>query len=143
MRLHTLALYTHTQPQYHETIHTSSVYTHSLSTMRLCALAPYQETHHMKLKVSRCRYAMSGINDCVCFGCCSRLRPLQLLLPNCVHFNCCSPIASTSTAAPRLHISACSPSWISSPCPRHNVLEHSSRRSRFSKLKYEGGASLV
>ena len=33
---------------------------------------------------------------------CSRSRPLRLLLPDCVRFNCCSPIASASTAAPRL-----------------------------------------
>ena len=55
---------------------------------------------------------------CVCFSCCSpiastltapRLHPLRLLLPSYVRFNCCSP---TSTAAPRLHASACSPSWI-------------------------------
>ena len=32
-----------------------------------------------------------------------RLRPIQLLLLDCVHFNCSSPIASASTAAPRLH----------------------------------------
>ena len=46
-------------------------------------------------------------------SCCSRSRPLRLLLPDCVRFNCCSliasastaarPIASASTAAPRLH----------------------------------------
>ena len=88
---------------------------------------------------------------CVRFSCCSRSRPLRLLLPDCVRFNCCSliatastaarPILSTSTAAPRLHASAC---WI----PDHarakiNVLQHSSRSSRFSKLKYEVPASLV
>ena len=38
---------------------------------------------------------------CVRFSCCSRLRPFQLL-PDGVHFVCCSPIASASTAAPRL-----------------------------------------
>ena len=51
--------------------------------------------------------------DCVCFNCCSPIAStLQLLLPDCVRFDCCSPIASASTAAPRLHASACSPSWI-------------------------------
>ena len=39
---------------------------------------------------------------CVRFSCFSRSRPLRLLLPDCVRFNCCSPIASASTAAPRL-----------------------------------------
>ena len=32
-----------------------------------------------------------------------QLRLLQLLLPSCIHFSCCSPIASSSTAAPRVH----------------------------------------
>ena len=69
-------------------------------------------------------------------SCCSRSRPLRLLLPDCVRFNCCSPIASASTAArpiasasiavPRLHTGF-------QPMPRPNVLEHSSRNSRFSK----------
>ena len=39
---------------------------------------------------------------CVRFSCFSRSRPLWLLLPDCIRFNCCSPIASASTAAPRL-----------------------------------------
>ena len=70
---------------------------------------------------------------CVRFSCCSRSRPLQLLLPDCVRFNCCSPIASASTAArpiasastaaPRLHASACSPSWIPAQCSRTFLTE--------------------
>ena len=54
---------------------------------------------------------------CVRFSCCSRSRPLQLLLPDCVRFDCCSP--------------NCSASWIAAL----NVLEHSSRSSRFSKVR--------
>ena len=64
-----------------------------------------------------------------------RLRPLRLLLPDCVCFDCCFPIASALTAAPRLD------PLVVQPMP--NVLEHSSRSSRFSKLKYEGRPSLV
>ena len=73
-----------------------------------------------------------------------QLLPLWQLLSDCVRFNCCSPIASASTAArpiasastaaPRLHASAQAGFQ---PMPGHNVLEHSSRSSRFSKLKYE------
>ena len=85
---------------------------------------------------------------CVRFSCCSRLRPFQLL-PNCVRFNCYSP---------KLHLfwlllpdcvrfGCCSPPAVqedSIPCPMlFFFLEHSSQTSRFSKLKYEGRASLV
>ena len=64
---------------------------------------------------------------CVRFSCCSRSRPLRLLLPDCVRFDCCSPIACTYPLA--------APAGF-----QPNVLEHSSRSSRFStiaKLKYE------
>ena len=77
-----------------------------------------------------------------------RLRPLQLLLAA-FTISCCSlPIASVSTAAPRLRplqlllarlrpLRLLLPDCIldSSPCsgPNGNVLEHSSRSSRFSK----------
>ena len=97
----------------------------------------------------------------LCRAAAPQLRPLQLLFPNCVCFSCCSPIASASTAAPRLRplqlqlpdcirFNCCSP--IASACsltcsgrfqPMPNVLEHSLWSSRFSKLKYEGHASLV
>ena len=40
---------------------------------------------------------------CIRFSWCSRLCALQLL-PDCVRFGCCSPIASASTAAPRLRL---------------------------------------
>ena len=70
-------------------------------------------------------------------SCCSRSRPLRLLLPDCVRFNCCSPIvcastaahpiASASTAAPRLHTGF---------QPIRGV------RVSVNKLKYKGRASL-
>ena len=47
------------------------------------------------------------------FSCCSRSRPLRLLLPDCVRFGCCSPIALAA--------------------PAGFQSEHSSRSSRFSK----------
>ena len=73
-----------------------------------------------------------------------RLCPLRLQLPNCVRFGCCSPIASASTAAPRLHpLNTCSLTCSGRFQPMPNVLESSPRSSRFSKLKYEGRASLV
>ena len=50
---------------------------------------------------------------CVCFSCCSDR----------VRFDCCSPIASASTAAPRLHASVCSPSWIPAQCSRTFFVE--------------------
>ena len=55
-----------------------------------------------------------------------RLRPLQLLLPDCVRFNCCSPDC--------VRFDCCSPIayWIPAHAPGPNVLEHSSRSSRFS-----------
>ena len=99
--------------------------------------------------------------DCVRFNCspiasasavAPRLRPpqvqlllrLHLQLPDCVRFGCCSPIASASTAAPRLHpLNACSLTSSGRFQPMPNVLERSPRSSRFSKLKYEGRASLV
>ena len=73
-----------------------------------------------------------------------RLRPLQLLLS----------IASASAAAPRLrllrlllpdcmHPLAAPAGFQPMPAPGLNVLEHSSRSSRFSKLKHEGHASHV
>ena len=103
--------------------------------------------------------------NCVRFSCCSpiastpaatrSLHPLQLLLPDCVHFSYCSPLASTSAVAPRLRplqllpdcvrFNCCFPIaplrlLLSSPCPMFlNILQS----SRFSKLKYEGHASLV
>ena len=108
---------------------------------------------------SRSRPLRLLLPDCVHFNCCSpivsastaahpiasastaapRLRPLQLLLPDCVRFNCCSPIASASTAA-RARFDCSSPiAYIHlplagfHPMPGSNVLEHSSRSSRFSK----------
>ena len=65
--------------------------------------------------------------DCVRFSCCSRSRPLRLLLPDCVRFNCCSPI----TRPLRLLLPDCA-CWIPANAgPK--VLEHSSQSSRFSK----------
>ena len=118
----------------------------------------------------RLRPLQQLLPDCIRFSCCSplasasdaapRLRPFQLL-PNCVCFGCCSPIASASTAAPQLRplqlqlpdcvhfdccsriASACSPSCSGRFQLMPIVLEHASRSSRFSKLKYEGRASLV
>ena len=67
------------------------------------------------------------------------LRPLQLLFPDfnsspdCVRFDCCFPIAS-----------ACSLTCSGRFQPNPNVLKHSfAAQLRFSKLKYEGRASLV
>ena len=87
--------------------------------------------------------------DCVRFGCCSSIASStaapasHLQLPDCVCFGCCSPIASASTAAPRLHpLNACSLTCSGRFQPMPNVLERSPRSSRFSKLKYEGRASL-
>ena len=87
--------------------------------------------------------------DCVRFGCCSSIASStaapasHLQLPDCVRFGCCSPIASASTAAPRLHpLNACSLTCSGRFQPMPNVLERSPRSSRFSKLKYEGRASL-
>ena len=44
------------------------------------------------------------IPACIRFSCCSRLRLLQLLLPDFVCFSCSSPIASTSATASRLRL---------------------------------------
>ena len=66
---------------------------------------------------------------CVCF---------QLLLPVCVCFSCCSPLASASTAAPRLHPPAVLED--SSPCLMFSNIFASSRSI---ELKYEGCVSLV
>ena len=122
---------------------------------------------HSRMWVIRCRTALCAellLLDCVRFSCCSLrdcIDPLHLLLPvcirfsccsplvsasaaalNCIRFNCCSPIVSDSTAAPRLRpLLPASCSGRFHPMP--NVLQHSSQSSRFSKLKYEGGASLV
>ena len=87
--------------------------------------------------------ASAAALDCVRFNCfpiasasaaAPRLRPLQLCSRDGVRFVCCSPIASTSAAAPRQlfwKIRAMS-----------TILQHSTQSSRFSKLKYEGRASL-
>ena len=121
------------------------------------AAAPQSRPLHF----SRCSLITS-----IRFNCCSlilsasaaacRLRPLQLLLPDCVCFNC-SPIASASTA-PRLYpirlllpdcvcFSCCSPIECACSCSCsgrfHNALEYSLPSLKFSKLKYEGRASLV
>ena len=101
---------------------------------------------------------------CVCFSCCSPLASASAAAPDCVRFGCCSPIASASTTAPRLrplqlllarlrplrlllpdcmHPLAAPAGFQPIPAPGPNVLEHSSRSSRFSKLKHEGRASLV
>ena len=80
-----------------------------------------------------------------------RLHPLRLLLLDCVRFGCCSSIESTSTAAPasraaprlcplsmlltfdyRYCILSCSRSF---QLAHANVLEHSSRSSRFIGTK--------
>ena len=63
---------------------------------------------------------------CVGFSCCSRSRPLRLLLP----------IASASPAAPRycVRFDCCSPHPLAAPAGfQPNVLEHSSRSSKVSK----------
>ena len=99
--------------------------------------------------------------DCIRFNCCSPfasassccspiLLPLQLAAAACsplasasaaapdrVRFGCCSPIASS--AAPRLHASVCSPSWI--PPMFSNILR--GVRGSVNKLKYEGRTSLL
>ena len=102
----------------------------------------------------RLRLLQLLLTDYIHFSCCSptcasasgsaaapSLRPLQLL-PDCVCFSCCSLIASASTAAPRLYplrlllpdcIHSCSGRF--QPMPRLDVLKHSSRSSRFSKLR--------
>ena len=77
-------------------------------------------------------------HDCIRFNCCSPfasassccypIASASAAAPDRVRFGCCSPIASASTAAPRLHASACSPSWIPAQCSRTF-----SRSSRFSK----------
>ena len=76
--------------------------------------------------------------DCIRFNCCSPftsassccspiapasaaaaclpLASASAAVPDHVRFSCCSPIVSASTAAPRLHASACSPSWIPAQC---------------------------
>ena len=108
------------------------------------------------------------IPDCVRFSCCSPIalirfnccspfasasaaaRHLCLLLPDCVRFNC-SPIMCTSAAAPRLRpLRLLLPDCIRLTLVASPVLENSSPclmfsngSSRFSKLKYEGRASLV
>ena len=63
------------------------------------------------------------------FSCCSRSRPLRLLLPDCVRFDCCSPIACIRFQ-PQLN---------SSPM-FSNILR--GVRGSVNKLKYEGRASL-
>ena len=109
----------------------------------------------------RLRPLQQLLPDCIRFSCCSllasasdaapQLRPFQLL-PNCVCFGCCSPIASASTAAPQLrplqlqlpdcvHFNCCS--RIASACSPIPAHAHALQSSRFSKLKYEGRASLV
>ena len=108
----------------------------------------------------------AALPNCVRFNCCSpiasnsadalRLHLLQLLLAACVHFGCCSPIASgstaprlcllqllspiasASTAAPRLRpltTNAAHQLFWKIPThatPESNVLEHSSWSSRLS-----------
>ena len=93
----------------------------------------------------------------ICFNCCSsfasasaaapRLRLLQVLLAACVCFNCCSPIVPALTAAALLpdclHPLVAPAVLAASPCPSplfSNILR---RVPRYSKLKYEGCASLV
>ena len=84
--------------------------------------------------------------DCIRFNCCSPfasassccspiapasaaaaaclpLASASAAAPDRVRFGCCSPIASASTAAPRLHASACSPSWIPAQCSRTSFAE--------------------
>ena len=56
---------------------------------------------------------------CVRFNC-SPIVSTSAALPDCVRFNCCSPIASVSSAAPRLHLLVI-PAYARVP----NVLEHS------------------
>ena len=97
---------------------------------------------------------------CIRFSCCSPLACDSAVALDCVHFNC-SPIASTLAAAHRLRplqlllpitsnstaapdcvrFNCCYPPGVLEAIP--NVLKHSSQSSRFSKLKYEGRASLV
>ena len=68
-----------------------------------CALA---RLHPLQLLLPICVRFQLLLPDCAHFSCCSRSRPLRMLLPDC------------STAAPRLHASACSPSWIPAQCSR-------------------------
>ena len=91
-----------------------------------------------------------------------RLHPLQLLFPDCVRFGCWSPIASASTAGPRLRLlqlqlpdcicfDCCSPIASASsltcserfqPVPIFSDILCQAQLG-YSKLKYEGRASLV
>ena len=80
---------------------------------------------------------------CVCFSCCSQSCLLQLLLPDCVCFNCCSPDCVRFNCCSLHPLAGFQPMPGTRPGPGPNVLEHSSRSSRFSKLKYEGRVSLV
>ena len=70
-------------------------------------------------------------------SCCSRSRPLRLLLPDCVRFNCCSPNC--------IRFDCCSPTvyWIPAhaPGPMFSNILHGVQGS-VNKLKYEGRASL-
>ena len=66
---------------------------------------------------------------CICFSCCSRSRPLRLLLPDIA-------IASASTASPRIRLQ---PQLDSSPM-FSNILR--GVRGSVNRLKYENHASL-
>ena len=121
---------------------------------------------------SQCRAAAPQLRllqlllpDCIHLCPLLHLRLLQLLFATCIRFSCCSTIASASTAAPRLcpfklllpdcvRFNCCLPNCVMHPlaapagfqpmpAPGPNVFEHSSRSSRFSKLKHKGRASLV
>ena len=95
----------------------------------------------------RLRPLPAALPDCARFSCCCTLAacvPFQLrspiapasaaaarsplasasvAAPDRVRFGCCSLIVSASTAAPRLHASACSPSWIPAQCSRTFFVE--------------------
>ena len=86
-------------------------------------LLPRARLHPLQLLLPVCVRFQLLLPYCARFSCCSRSRPLQLLLAR-----DCSPIACIDPLAP--------PAGFQS-----NVLEHSSRSSRF-KLQYEGRASL-
>ena len=65
--------------------------------------------------------AASGPDCGIRFNCCSpgpRLPPLPAAAPDRVRFGCYSPIASASTAAPRLHLLDSSPCHARAQCSR-------------------------
>ena len=123
------------------------------SSRSLCRAATPQFRPFQLLLPDRIDLLQLLLTVCVRSSCCS---PIHCQFSDCIRFSCCSPIsncspiASASTAAPRLHSSACSPSctgfefWkpvhARTQCSRTFFAEF---RGNYSKLKYEGRASLA